>query len=104
MAHPRLIGLQAFWDLGPQWTVVYAEETSGDPHDPLHMAQLLAGHGLLIAAMATGTPHLDAVIETLNSNTQLTALVRDGRLLTEEVNPGRFELRLSAADAGAADS
>ena len=56
MSHPRLIGLQAFWDFKRQWTVVHAEEVRSVDHDPLHMGQLLAGQGLLIAAMATGTP------------------------------------------------
>jgi hypothetical protein len=102
MAHPRLIGLQAFWELGPQWTVVHAEETSDRPHDPLHMGQLLAGHGLLIAAMATGTPRVDDVIEVMSSNAELAALVRGGDLVTEEVSPGRFELR--PRDSGLADS
>jgi uncharacterized protein DUF5677 len=70
MAHPRLIGLQAFWDFRPQWTVVHAEETGVHSHDPLHTGQLLAGHGLLISAMATGMPDLDEVIELINSNAE----------------------------------
>jgi hypothetical protein len=104
MAHPRLIGLQSFWDLGPQWTVVHAEETADHSHDPLHMGQLLAGHGLLIAAMATGTPQVDTVIELLGSNVRLAALVGDGSVVTEEVSPGRFQLRPRGPDNGAADS
>lgn len=60
MAHPNLTGLQAFWDLGAQWTVIHAEETvdDEDDHDPLHMGQLLGGHGLLVSAMATGAPRV----------------------------------------------
>src|SRR3954453_16076214 len=55
MAHPRLTGLQSFWDFQPQWTTVHGEETGEREHDPLHMGQLVAGHGLLISAMATWT-------------------------------------------------
>jgi Family of unknown function (DUF5677) len=95
MAHPRLTGLQAFWDFQRQWTVVHAEETGDRSHDPLHMGQLLAGHGLLVSAMATGVPNVDEVIELLNSNAELARLVRDGKVVTEEVSPGRFELELS---------
>jgi hypothetical protein len=95
MAHPRLTGLQAFWDFQRQWTVIHAEETDDRSHDPFHMGQLLAGHGLLVSAMATGSPNVDAVIQRLNSNAELARLVREGKVVTEEVSPGRFELRLS---------
>jgi hypothetical protein len=95
MAHPRLTGLQAFWDFQRQWTVVHAEETGHRSHDPLHLGQLLAGHGLLVSAMTTGIPNVDEVIELLNSNAELARLVRDGVVVTEEVSPGRFELRIS---------
>lgn len=95
MAHPRLTGLQAFWDFQRQWTVVNAEETGDHSHDPIHMGQLLAGHGLLVSAMATGTPNVDNVIALLDSNAELARLVKEGKVVTEEVGPGRFELRLS---------
>jgi hypothetical protein len=95
MAHPRLMGLQAFWDFRPQLTVVHAEETGVRSHDPLHMGQLLAGHGLLISAMAAGMLGVDEVIEPINSNAELARLVRQGKLVTEEVSPGTFELRPS---------
>jgi hypothetical protein len=104
MAHPNLIGLQAFWDLRPQWTVVHAEETADRDHDPLHMGQLLAGHGLLIAAMATGSPRVDEVIELLDANAQLADLVQDGSVVTEEISPGQFQLRPREPDSGAADA
>jgi hypothetical protein len=102
-AHPNLIGLQAFWDFRPQWTVIHAEETGDRTHDPLHKGQLLAGHGLLISAMATGMPKVDEVIETMNSNAQLARLVRTGSLVTHEVAPGRFELRVADGGQSPAD-
>jgi hypothetical protein len=92
MAHPRLIGLQAFWDFRPQWTVVHAQEIPDTQHDPLHMGQLLAGQGLLIAAMATGTPDVSDVITMLDSNAGLASLVKQGKLVTVEVSPGHFRL------------
>ncbi len=93
MAHPRLTGLQAFWDFQPQWTVVHAAETGDPAHDPLHMGQLVAGHGLLIAALATGSPPVDEAIDVLVSNADLASHVRQGKVVTEELSPGRFELR-----------
>jgi hypothetical protein len=101
MAHPRLTGLQAFWDFRPQWTVVHADETGEHSHDPLHMGQLLGGHGLLIAAMVMGTPDVAQAIELLNSNAELARLVREGKVVTEEIAPGTFQLKLSTATSDA---
>lgn len=95
LSHPRLTGLQAFWDFHPQWTVVHGEEVGDHDHDPLHMGQLLVGQGLLISAMATGTPDVDEVIGVLDSNAGLAQLVRDGKVVTTEVSTGRFRLRLA---------
>jgi hypothetical protein len=94
LSHPRLTGLQAFWDFQSQWTVVHAGEVDEHDHDPLHMGQLLVGQGLLISAMATGTPNVSDVVELMNSNAGLSRLARDGRLVTTEVSPGNFQLRL----------
>jgi hypothetical protein len=93
MAHPRLTGLQSFWDFQPQWTLVHGEETGDRSHDPLHMGQLVAGHGLLVSAMVSGMPSVDEAVELLQSNADLAELVRRGSVVTEEVAPGRFELR-----------
>lgn len=92
MSHPRLLGLQAFWDFRPQWTVVHAQEVGDHSHDPLHMGQLLVGQGLLIASMATGCPDVNEVIDVLDSNANLASDVREGKLTTVEVSPGNFRL------------
>jgi hypothetical protein len=42
------------------------------------MGQLLAGHGLLIAAMHMGSPIVDDVTQLLYANAGLAAAVRDG--------------------------
>jgi hypothetical protein len=92
LSHPRLTGLQAFWDFQPQWTVVQAQEVGDYDHDPLHMGQLLVGHGVLISAMATGSPGVDEVMGALDDNAALAASVREGKLVTTEVSPGNFRL------------
>jgi hypothetical protein len=92
LSHPRLTGLQSFWDPGRQWVVVHAQETDSYDHDPLHMGQLLVGLGLLIASMAWGCADVDEVVDVLNSNAQLALAVRNGELVTVEVRPGHFRL------------
>ncbi len=92
MSHPRLTGLQAFWDFQPQWTVVHAQERAGLEHDPLHMGQLLVGLGMLIAALGWASADPDEVVDVLNSNAELARHVREGKLVTVEVRPGHFRL------------
>jgi hypothetical protein len=52
------------------------------------MGQLLAGHGLLIAAMQMGSPIVDDVTQLLYANAGLAAAVRDGSVETVEVSGG----------------
>jgi hypothetical protein len=52
------------------------------------MGQLLAGHGLLIAAMHMGSPIVDDVTQLLYANAGLAAAVRDGSVETVEVSDG----------------
>jgi hypothetical protein len=92
LSHPRLIGLQSFWDFQPQWTVVHAEEVGDPAHDPLHMGQLLVAQGVLVAAMASGCPNVDEAIDVMNSNAGIARDVREGKLITVEVTPGHFRL------------
>lgn len=92
MSHPRLVGLQSFWNHRPQWTVVHAHEVGDRSHDPLHMGQLLVGQGLLIEAMSRGGAGVDEVIDVLRSNADLAREVREGKLATVEVTPGHFRL------------
>jgi hypothetical protein len=94
LSHPRLIGLQFFWDFQPQWTVVHAEEVGDPAHDPLHMGQLLVGQGVLVAAMASGCPNVDEAIDVMNSNAGIARDVREGKLITVEVTPRHFRLGL----------
>jgi len=56
VSHPRLLALQAFWDVSSQWVVIHPDERPENLHDPLHMGQLLTGVALLVAAMSSGSP------------------------------------------------
>lgn len=96
MAHPRLIGLQSFWEMKAQWTVVHPNEVEHRAHDPLHMGQLLYSHGVLIFAMLAGVPAVADVVETMNANIALKAAVDARRVETIEVAPGHFKLVATA--------
>lgn len=96
MSPPNLTGLQPFWELRPQWTVVYGREIGDYEHDPLHMGVLLYGHGLLVTSLATGAPPVSAVVKLLNDNAALALAHREGRLMVQKSEPGRF--RLSVVD------
>jgi hypothetical protein len=85
MSHPRLIGLQAFWDFRPQYTVVHAQEVGDPSHDPLHMGQLIVGQGLLIGSIATGFPDVNEVVSVLSSNAGLASDVRADSSLSRSV-------------------
>jgi hypothetical protein len=95
MAHPRLTGLQAFWDFLPQWTIVRTHEVGDRAHDPLHMGQLLVGHGVLMSSLIRGVPSMAHVLEALSRNADLAEAARAGRLSTVEDSPGSFRVRFN---------
>lgn len=98
MSHPRLTGLQAFWEPQTQWSVVHTDEIGQREHDPLHMGQLLFGQGLLISGLIWGVPRVDDVVIALDETASLAALVKQGRIVTVETRPGVFRLAPAASE------
>jgi hypothetical protein len=100
MAHPRLLGLQAFWDLRGNRVIVHAEEVGEHDHDPLNLGHMIVGQGLLIAAMAAGDDgRVQDVVDLLTSNAGLEELARAGRLLVTEDEAGTFKVDVLPDDA-----
>jgi hypothetical protein len=100
MAHPRLLGLQAFWALRGDRVVVHAEEVGEHDHDPLNLGHMIVGQGLLIAAMVAGDDaRVRDVVDLLTSNAGLEELARAGRLVVTEDETGTFKMDVRPDEA-----